>query len=137
MDPIPRLIHLLMRFPNFIQYGHYDSRKESNLYIFLKREQTTSNLDGSLTTLENASRKLYIAKLSTITVGLQYIWCGKHKEWYYGEQMKIRNQGNIVCSYGDEGKKFRNATLSIWQQMFEDHHIEEYLKRISGKTSLI
>ena len=125
-----------MRFPNFITYGGLHDAP-SPIYQILHREQTLSNLDDSLVTLEDAAIKLYKAKLSTITVGLQYIWCGKHKEWYYGEQMKVRNQGNIVCSFGKWGEKFRNATMSIWQQMFKDHDIEEYYKKISGKTSLI
>jgi len=53
------------------------------------------------------------------------------------EQMKVRVQRNVVCSFDQECKYFQTVPIDLWMEMFDDHQIQRYKQRLVGKTTLI
>ena len=72
-------------------------------------------------------------------IGTQYIFCGNAKDYFSGEEMKVRVKHGVVTSFGNavQYKDWDKIPKKIWLQMINDHKMTHYWKKLQGNLTII
>eukprot|EP01083_Nonionella_stella_P076672 209052_1 len=134
LDPIPRLIHLCDqmtdRMEMILVQWVLSCMKQQHQIKKLKVQARIQALFNKLKSNEDKD-----TSTSYFAVGKQYIWCGRHRKYYLGEEMRIRIRHDIVTSFG--AFQLTRIPFSIWNQMMNDAYLQEYEKRLKSPFVLI
>eukprot|EP01083_Nonionella_stella_P208583 756847_1 len=151
LDPVPRLLYSLQSFPiamTKVIRGMIDILRPKGPFEVITDVAADAfrMLNGdspSHTPFERfqmSLEDLKSAKSSYFCIGKQYIFCGKHKKSYCGEEMKVRTQSDIVSTFDKNLIHIiKNIPLTIWKEMFDDHWMDRdgYFSQLRGNITLI